>query len=530
MYTRRQNILAALGLLLGCVLLLPWAAFAGIPKPGLVLYGQVTDQSGALITDGELVWTFTPADGGPPVTVATDLKAIDAPGGPFSYRALLPLESEELGFPASGGAVPVGAVSAEFLQEGQLLGTDVQAISTVSFSAADISSVKRVDVCVTCEPGSALFHSADMDENRRFSLGELLRSMELHTATATHEYHVDPATEDGFAAGDGPRDADPHTGDYYGGVDWHMTVHELVRMIDLFSSTPEHAYSPDASSEDGFAKGWDDASAAKGASLKAAFAPAAVRMRRLVQGGAPGAGSSLHVTLRVEDAGGDPLSALGMSQDLPDGWIYRGAAEGGSPAAAPARDASGRLEFAWFPVPAFPYTFSYDVAIASNADVEYDFHWFQGEGVYRTVWGNAQTVLPLGAEPDDALLDTDGDGIPDFVEAGADSDGDRVPDLLDVDSDNDGLSDAYEAGFDGNPGEYNPYDPELNPNGTDLDATRADTDGDGVSDSDEIGQGSNPLIELDGPPQMPASGLLALTLLVAGLALCMRLVLRDRKA
>ncbi len=527
MYTRKRDWLGTVAVSVGCALMLAFVASAGVPKPGLILYGQVTDESGALLTEGELVWTFTPANGGGPVTVATALEAISGPDESYSYRALVPLESEEPGFPTNGGAVPVGSVSAEFVQEGQLLNTSIQVSNTVSFSTADISSVKRVDVCVTCDPGLTLFHSADIDDNRRFSLGELLRAMELHTATETHEYHRDPTTEDGFAAGIGPNDGDPHTGDYYGGADWHMTVHELVRMIDLFASTPEHAYSPEASSEDGFKKGWDDAPAAKGNSLKAT--PEAIVMQRLVQGGAVGAGGALKVTVAVEDFGGDPLSAMGVMQNLPNGWRYAGAEKANGPAAAPALDASDRLEFAWFPVPKLPYTFTYEVTLPPIGNVERNFYWFQGEGIYRTVSGNAQMTVPFGAMPEDGVLDTDGDGIPDLVESGADSDGDRVPDLIDVDSDNDGLSDAYEAGFDRNGGDYDPYDPVFNPDGADLNATQADTDGDGVSDNEEIAQGSNPLMETDGAATVPATGSLALLLLVAGLALGMGGVLRARK-
>lgn len=77
--------------------------------------------------------------------------------------------------------------------------------------------------------------------------------------------------------------------------------------------------------------------------------------------------------------------------------------------------------------------------------------------------------------------DTDGDGIPDFVEGDAtvDSDGDSVPDFLDLDSDNDGILDSVEFLFD--------EDSDGIPSYLDL-----DSDNDGIPDAIEANQGSAP--------------------------------------
>jgi Ca2+-binding RTX toxin-like protein len=71
-----------------------------------------------------------------------------------------------------------------------------------------------------------------------------------------------------------------------------------------------------------------------------------------------------------------------------------------------------------------------------------------------------------------AVLDSDGDGIPDADEGSGDSDGDGVPDYLDTDSDNDGIPDADEGSGD--------FDGDGTPDYLDD-----DTDGDGVPDADE---------------------------------------------
>ncbi len=61
------------------------------------------------------------------------------------------------------------------------------------------------------------------------------------------------------------------------------------------------------------------------------------------------------------------------------------------------------------------------------------------------------------------------------------------------DTDGDRLSDRFETGYDGNPWDYDPFDPVTNPTGTDLDFEKPDTDGDGFSDYTEIRAGTNPL-------------------------------------
>ncbi|MGC3961173.1 MAG: hypothetical protein QM813_25570 [Verrucomicrobiota bacterium] len=103
-------------------------------------------------------------------------------------------------------------------------------------------------------------------------------------------------------------------------------------------------------------------------------------------------------------------------------------------------------------------------------------------------------------------IDSDADGFSDSVETAADTDGDGIPDYLDNDSDNDGVPDSAEtfADTDGD-GLRNIRDPDsdndslpdgwevtygLNPlNAADADA---DTDGDGQSNREEHAAGTQP--------------------------------------
>ncbi len=86
------------------------------------------------------------------------------------------------------------------------------------------------------------------------------------------------------------------------------------------------------------------------------------------------------------------------------------------------------------------------------------------------------------------------DPIPDAVEGTGDTDGDGVPDYLDGDNDGDGILDIYEAGD---------LDPGTPPVDTDNDGTPdyddTDSDGDGISDQVESANGYlSPPIDTDG--------------------------------
>lgn len=91
------------------------------------------------------------------------------------------------------------------------------------------------------------------------------------------------------------------------------------------------------------------------------------------------------------------------------------------------------------------------------------------------------------------LPDGDGDGLSDTYEEAIGT----TP--TDSDTDDDGVSDGDEVGYDDDAMRYNPYHPESNPAGTDLDALAADTDGDGANDLTETTSfGLDPLDPDDG--------------------------------
>ncbi|MCC6144001.1 MAG: hypothetical protein IT368_09360, partial [Candidatus Hydrogenedentes bacterium] len=94
-------------------------------------------------------------------------------------------------------------------------------------------------------------HSADRDLSGSIELGELLRVIQFFNSGG---YHCDAAGEDGFAPGpDGDQTCTPHDSDYKP-QDWQINISELLRLIQFFNS-PERAYHPCESGEDGYCPG-----------------------------------------------------------------------------------------------------------------------------------------------------------------------------------------------------------------------------------------------------------------------------------
>jgi hypothetical protein len=96
--------------LLVCLHLLAFTARAGLPEPGLIVFGQVEDSSGEFIPSGRLMWTFTPV-GNPAgaVSLAVDIEEWEYDGIRFSYSAMLGLEKYVTGFPTADGFIPIPA-------------------------------------------------------------------------------------------------------------------------------------------------------------------------------------------------------------------------------------------------------------------------------------------------------------------------------------------------------------------------------------------------------------------------------------
>jgi hypothetical protein len=129
----------------------------GIPEPGLVMYGAVTNSSGGSpVTIGNVNWTVS--GGGSTSTVVSTIVNVN---GQYFYIARIPFETRSAGginFGASPNTLPLND-SATFLRIATVRGTNANlvapATSSFSFRKADRGRVERVDLSVNLgtDPG-----------------------------------------------------------------------------------------------------------------------------------------------------------------------------------------------------------------------------------------------------------------------------------------------------------------------------------------------------------------------------------------
>lgn len=132
---------------------------AGIPEPGLTLYGLIrNDIGGATVrmTSGTLHWTIVPPSG-PPVSVQTELVNVN---GQFSYVINIPFETPLAGVAATSNALQMRVTSQTFKRAQVYVGTSLATIvppagTNFQFSAVDRAKVERVDLVVSVQEPDA---------------------------------------------------------------------------------------------------------------------------------------------------------------------------------------------------------------------------------------------------------------------------------------------------------------------------------------------------------------------------------------
>ena len=94
----------------------------------------------------------------------------------------------------------------------------------------------------------------------------------------------------------------------------------------------------------------------------------------------------------------EPLTALGVQVELPEGWVYDSAGGSNVPSVKPAKGARGVINFAWIGVPAGPVVFSYTLSASAGGGAGQ----LTGEILYRAGSGAEERV---GMEPGSLVLE-----------------------------------------------------------------------------------------------------------------------------
>ncbi len=99
-----------------------------------------------------------------------------------------------------------------------------------------------------------IHHSADTNRDGKITIFELNRIIGFYNfnrgQASAGEYHIEPSTTDGYAAGPGSRTGgNPHNSDY-NTQNWQITIFELNRLVGLYKSPT--GYKPSLTTQDRF--------------------------------------------------------------------------------------------------------------------------------------------------------------------------------------------------------------------------------------------------------------------------------------
>lgn len=208
---------------------------SGLKEPGLVLYGKVTQLSGApaqVLHTGTVLWTIIPPTGrGAPFSIPVHLEPLD--GGNYSYRLDIPVEKLPSGASLSTGTIEASASTASYRLTAKLGSQDAHMVrpdstphsGTTTYSETSRGKFERIDLYLAA-------NEADADGDGIPDWWEALYPMVM-----------DPAKgNDAYADPDG--DGVPNYAEYLDGTD--PSCFEWAKWLDRHQLTDPAMMAPDA--------------------------------------------------------------------------------------------------------------------------------------------------------------------------------------------------------------------------------------------------------------------------------------------
>jgi len=123
----------------------------------------------------------------------------------------------------------------------------VYTVSLTVTSASGTDTHTKTDYILAQGP-TRDYHSADLDQDRKINLSELLRTIQFFNSGGLH---CDASGEDGYKPGPGDTTCTFHDSDY-APPDWTIGLEELLRIVQFYNTC---CYHPCPEGEDGFCPG-----------------------------------------------------------------------------------------------------------------------------------------------------------------------------------------------------------------------------------------------------------------------------------
>jgi hypothetical protein len=113
-----------------------------------------------------------------------------------------------------------------------------------------------------------------------------------------------------------------------------------------------------------------------------------ITLTREVVGNAYTPGQPVTVQLTLTHTGEERVTALAITEDLPENWAFAHIAGGQAPTVSPPERATGTLNFIWVNVPQFPFTVSYLIDTTEQPGGPAS---LKGKAIYRKLGPELQT-------------------------------------------------------------------------------------------------------------------------------------------
>lgn len=106
-----------------------------------------------------------------------------------------------------------------------------------------------------------------------------------------------------------------------------------------------------------------------------------VEVARSISAGGYTPGQPLEISVTLNYAAADPVTALALVETLPEGWSFDKVTGGAAPAVSPPAGKTGPVTFIWVQIPTFPATLTYTVNVPAT---DSGARTLSGKAAYRT--------------------------------------------------------------------------------------------------------------------------------------------------